>query len=202
MICLFRSFIFIDMSALILSEIPEPFMFNVLKHHKGVVKKFAARFNRQDLPEAAAILNRNMSNLMTDFYIGDLMPGRICEEIRENLISRDLYDRPGFLKWVRQVNKKFRLAGISDGSTWILLHGRDEGRYLHIHPARESLHAVRIRSLAYKTAVLLWIAGFSPDDPGFELHVNDLRGRYLGEPPLRGLQDMKNIVRIYDMLRK
>ncbi len=181
-------------------SIPAPFMFNVLKHHKGSVVEFIRQFDSSQMAEAASILNRNMSNLMTDFYIGGLSPERICEEIREDLISRHLYEKAEFLKWVRQVNKKFRLADVSDGSTWILLHGRKDGRYLHVHPARDSLHAVRIRSLAFKAAVLTIIAGFSPGDHHFEKRINQLRMEFLGEPPLRGLQDMKNIIKIYGML--
>ncbi len=185
-----------------MSSIPEPFMFNVLKHHKGAIRDFISQFDKVQMAEAASILNKNMSNLMTDFYIGELTPGRICEEISENLLSRHLYNKPEFLEWVRQVNKKFRLADISDGSTWILLHGRKDGRYLHIHPARDSRHAVRIRSLAYKTAVLTIIAGFSPEDSNFECRINELRMEFFSEPPLRGLQDMKNIIRICRLLRE
>jgi hypothetical protein len=188
------------MPDLLMPIIPVPFMFNVLKHHKGSVVAFIRQFDETQLAEAASILNRNMSNLMTDFYVGGLSPERICEEIREDLVSRHLYEKTDFLKWVKQVNKKFRLADISDGSTWILLNGRRDGRYLHIHPARDSRHAVRIRSLAFKAAVLTVIAGCSPEDSHFEKHVNQLGVEFLGEPPLRGLQDMKNIIKIYGLL--
>lgn len=182
--------------------IPEPFMFNVLKHHKAVVRDFAAGFEHHELEEAAAVLNRNMSNLMMDFYTGSLDPFRICNEIKENLVSRNLYGRPGFLRWVRQVDKKYRLSEISDGSTWILLHGRENERYLHIHPARNSRHAQRFRSLAFKTAVLMLITGVSTDARDFENQVNRLRVKYLGEPPLGGIKDMKNIRRIFELLKK
>jgi len=185
-----------------LPTIPKPFMFNVLKHHKGSVQFFADQFHEIDLVEAAAILNKNMSNLMIDFYAGSLGPERICNEIKENLISRNLYEQDDFLNWVKQVNKKFRLAEISDGSTWILLHGKDAGRYLHIHPARNSLHALRFRSLAFKTAVLMLIAGVSPIADDFEGQVNNLRMEFLEASPLGGNHDMKNIRRIFKLLAR
>ena len=184
----------------VLPIVPEPFMFNVLKHHKGSVQFFADQFHENDLAEAAAVLNKNMSNLMMDFYTGSLSPERICKEIKENLISRNLYEQTDFLQWVKQVSKKFRLAEISDGSNWILLHGKDAGRYLHVHPARDSHHALRFRSLAFKTAVLMLIAGVSPISNDFENQVNYLRMEFLDASPLAGNHDMKNIRRIFELL--
>lgn len=185
-----------------LPTIPKPFMFNVLKHHKGSVQSFAKQYHKSELSDAAAFLSRNMSNLMMDFYTGSLDTERICTEIKENLISRNLYERGEFLHWVKQVNKKFRLAEISDGSTWILLQGKDPCRYLHIHPARNSRHALRFRSLAFKTAVLMLIAGVSPKRDDFENQVNYLRTEYLGASPIGGIHGMKNIKKISELLAK
>ncbi len=186
----------------ILPTIPEPFMFNVLKHHKGSVQSFARHYSKNGLSEASAVLNINMSNLMMDFYTGSLGHESICNEIKENLISRNLYEQADFLHWVRQVNKKFRSAKISDGSTWILLLGRDKGRYLHVHPARDSRHALRFRSLAFKTAVLMLIAGVSPVANDFESQVNSLRTEFLGASPVGGIHSMKNIKRIFELLEE
>lgn len=55
----------------------------------------------------------------------------------------------------------YRLINLPDDSIWAIRLGPADGRYLHLHPARRSPHAM---------------------DPAA---ANDARRRYLGFPPVR-----------------
>jgi hypothetical protein len=184
-------------------SIPKPFLLNALKHHKGTISAFIERYgtgSQKDL-EAAARQLITLGNLVMDLYTGDLGIGDIAQNIQHYLKNKGFFDEVSYRAWIARAEKAYRIARIADGSTWTLLTGRDHGRYIHIHPARYSLHSLRIKALPLKTAVLLLIA----DDLRIEKDpvgaINRIRIEYLKESPVGDEKDVKNTLRILAALR-
>lgn len=193
------------MSAADLFEIPEPFCFNLLKHHLGYLHAFAAKhilMERRSLPEAASELVE-LGHLLTDVYTGALSPGQICTQIRRRLESEQHFPEASYLKWIDESTGRYRLVEIADNSVWTLLYSSNTKQYLHIHPARRSPHSIRVRSIALKVALLLFISGCIPQ-PKEELLVeaNHLRVHFFGESPIGKNSDLRHLRTALSLLAK
>ncbi len=106
-----------------------------------------------------------LGNLVMDLYIGGLQVDEITTEIILALKKAHVFREEEYKSWISESKKSYRTLSISDGSRWTLLWGRNDGRYIHIHPARYSRHSVRIKALPLKTAILLLLEGKGWSDP-------------------------------------
>ena len=177
-------------------EVPEPFCFNLLKHHLGYLHAFAAKHTlkeRRNLQAAASELVE-LGHLLTDVYTGPLSPGQICAQIRRRLESEQLFPKSSYLKWIDESTGRYHLVEIADNSVWTLLYSSKTKRYLHIHPARRSPHCIRVRSIALKVALLLFISGFIPrDKKELLVEANHLRVHIFGESPMGKNSDLLHL---------
>jgi hypothetical protein len=184
-------------------SIPKPFLLNALKHHKGSISAFIERYgagSHHDLEDAARQLI-TLGNLVMDLYTGDLGISEITEDIKQYLKRRGFFEEESYRAWISRAEKTYRVTKVIDGSTWTLLTGRDHGRYIHIHPARYSLHSFRIKALPLKTAVLLLIADDIRIDQNPVEAINRIRMAYLKESPIGDEKDVKNTLRVLTALR-
>ena len=177
-------------------EVPEPFCFNLLKHHLGYLHAFAAKYmlaERRTLTDAASELVQ-LGHLLTDVYTGALSPGRICAQIRRRLEPEQLFQKTSYRKWIGESTGRYRLVTIADKSVWTLLYSGNPKQYLHIHPARRSPHTTRVRSIALKVALLLFISGCIPQqEEELLVEANHLRLHFFGEPPLGKNSNLRHL---------
>ena len=182
-------------------NIAPPVLFNAIKHHRAFQINFVSA-SRHGLLSAARQNDQllKVGNSMIDLYCGGLSVAQICSEIAGQLKSMTCYERRDYLQFLNTSRKRFKLLELSDGSSWTLLIGREPQRYIHIHPSRASLHTVRVRALALKTALLLLInyemAGCENNLIGL---VNEIRGKYLRESPIKNESYAKGLKRALNL---
>jgi hypothetical protein len=140
-------------------HIPEPFMFNPLKHHLGFIKDFINNViegSDSDIQKLIKELKHIGSSVM-DVYTGPLSITIICNEIMEFLKQKNLHLHDPFSTWAGNNLADFRILSLSDGSEWTLKLHENKERYVHIFPARSSQHSFRVKSNTIKSAVLYHI---------------------------------------------
>ena len=140
-------------------QIPEPFLFNPLKHHLGFIREFINL--RLDEPDTdIRNLTRELKHLGTsvmDVYAGSLSIINICKEVEDLLEKKDILKRESFSLWIGINMNDFRIVSLSDSSQWTLKYHNNEIRYVHLFPARSSPHSFRVKSNTLKSALLYYI---------------------------------------------
>jgi hypothetical protein len=140
-------------------QIPEPFLFNPLKHHIGFIKDFI----NASIDETRADLNsvtkdlKHLGTSVMDIYTGSLSIRNICHEAEEFLQREGVLDRKPYEVWVGTKKDEYRLIRLSDSSLWTLKFHDDPERFVHIFPARNSQHSFRVKSNTLKSALIYLI---------------------------------------------
>jgi len=167
-----------------------PIIFNCWKHHAGFIAeqiKSASSGNRS-LPENIPAMLIKIGDSLFDLYTGSLTPREINEHIIFKLKKDNHYEKTGYSGWINDAKKQYRIIELPDNSLWTLRMGKLKNKYIHIHPAKYSIHTIRVRSLTLKTtiAVLIWtnIYGGTP----FELEViNNIRQKILSASRIKSV---------------
>ena len=178
-------------------KIREPIMFNPQKHHLNFIKKQVAAWKIMNWEEVMDDLNRIGNNLL-DLYYGPLSVKELITELHNWLIANGKLEKKAFLQWLGKYEyKKIRC---SDGSDWLIKKGNKPGRFIHIHPAKNSVFTIRVRATTLKTVIMLTIQNtrFQPDLYENLKQVNNLRIKYLGLSPVKSLQTDKGIMRLWN----
>ncbi len=183
------------------SELREPFLLNALKHHHGFQLEFIKRARVSEYtPDRLRRLLLPVGRLMIDLYYGELTPVAIADEVKKHLISMNHFEEVAYRRFISSAEKKYRTMALSDGSRWTLLIGREEGKYIHIHPSRGSDHSIRVRAIALKTAICLKI--FYNDHLKTRNLVeltNEVRANYLDEPPIKNEVYTRGLRRVLEL---
>jgi hypothetical protein len=183
-------------------QIPEPYLFNPLKHHLGYIRDFINLINdSRELSRQFPIIVRELKHLgtsVTDVYTGSLSVYNICREIDE-LISRE-WSRPFPAKsGPAQKSPLLIITTLSDSSEWTLKSHDNPQRFIHIFPARYSPHSFRIKSNTLKSAVLYNIIIGKDYITGEDLnYVRTL----LGLSPIKDPVDSEAISEMIEILRE
>ena len=185
------------------SQLPSPIIFNGLKHHRLIILKFIKKSKEKNYPiDTLNLAMKKIGNSMIDLYHGDLKPQDISDEIVDLLKLESNFYKDAYYKYVSSVPEKTRKLKISDGSSWILLPGTQAEKYIHIHPARASKHTIRIKSISLKTAIFIKIFY---DEQLTNLRIvalaNEIRQKYLSEPPLKNELYIKGAQRALCIMR-
>jgi hypothetical protein len=185
-------------------EIPPPVLFNSWKHHAGALRQRIAAVAEEG-PAALAQLPVQLLVIGTelmDLYTGALSPAEIAEDLLTQLRERSCIEPDAFRAWVDD-NQGYRLLTLAkDGSRWVLRHGGESDRYVHVHPGRWSPGTHRIRATVLKTAVMVLAhAGIQGGDPVDVTLINQVRRQYLGLPPLGALASSGGLRAVIDLLR-
>lgn len=167
--------------------VPHPILFNLWKHHAGYV---AAQLKQAEklgweyfAQEVKAIGNNQM-----DVYMGRLSPAEIGKEILGILQEKQLHSQEAYQNWITQTPQQFRLLTLADQSVWTMLWSPATKKYIHIHPARYSLHTLRVRGTVLKT-VIMSCAWAAVENKQIDLClINQVREEILNLSPVQQLR--------------
>jgi hypothetical protein len=138
-----------------------------------------------------------------DLYSGDYSPVKISEQILDCLHRNKIYSSDLYKDWLFKDEKDYQLLKLKDKSVWTLRIGENIERYVHIHPGRYSPQTVRVRATTLKTAIFLLCFEQLGEIKSFETEtVNNIRKKYLDEPPLKSFSTASGLGRLIDLFRK
>ena len=184
------------------SKIPEPLLFNPLKHYlpyiRDLIESSISGKSPYDPKELVRMI-RHIGNCVMDIYTGNLSRERIFQEVKSFLDSSGLNDMGKYRHWVGPRFTDYKIIVLSDSSRWTMKYQNNEAHYVHIFPARSSPHTFRIKANTLKSAILYMIIigkDFITED--------DLnRARALaGLSPVREVADTEAVTELIEILRK
>jgi hypothetical protein len=185
-------------------EIPNPVLFNVWKHHAGLLRRQIADVGR-DGPAALAALPDQlvvMGTELMDLYTGPLPPGEIASKVLALLEADGRLPAALYRPWVEENGGYRTLTFAEDGTVWVL-RVADEERYVHLHPGRWTPLTRRVRANVLKTAVLVLAhTAVHGGDPRDVKLVNRLRTEHLGLSPMREVVGDQGLGVILDLLQR
>ncbi len=194
-------------------QIPQPILFNPLKHHLGFIKDFIELNIDAPAPLKVQLLTgglpaplgggssislRHIGSTVMDIYTGKLSVSRICDEIKEYLKVHNLADIEKYSAWTGISPDSFRIITLSDDSQWTMKVHNDLKRFVHIFPARNSKYTFRVKGNTLKSA-LVYIIVIGKDMVTGE-DLNKVRP-LLGLSPVKGASDAAAIVEMIEILR-
>jgi hypothetical protein len=182
-------------------QIPEPILFNPLKHHLGFIREFVMRQADADENSSDRDLIRDLKHLgssVMDIYSGGMSVSNICNEVLDFIFYCKLTDRNPFSVWAGAKTDDYRVVPLSDGSQWTIKYHNNISRFVHIFPARGSRYSFRVKSNTLKSALLYNIKVGKDYITGDDLNrVRPL----LGLSPVRDTVDTEAIVEMIEILR-
>jgi len=105
--------------------------------------------------------------------------------------------------WLGREGKDYRLVKLKDNSIWTLRLGENPGRYVHIHPGRNSPQTIRVKATTLKTAIsILCFVQAGQIEPIETVTINEIRKKYLNEPPLKSFSTASGLGRMINLLSK
>jgi len=181
-------------------QIPEPILFNPIKHHLGFIKEFIN--HNIDLSQSDNIsLNRDIKRIgrsVMDIYTGSLQVRNICTETAEYLLQKNIAGKECFSVWAGTKKECFRIIRLSDDSQWTLKFHNNPLRFVHIFPARNSPYTFRVKSNTLKSALIYNII------IGKDLVTGDDMNKVrplLGLSPVKDPIDTEAILEMIEILR-
>jgi len=183
--------------------IPSPVNFNCWKHHAGFIKKQIKSIREiEALDELKAYLLKIGESQM-DLYLGKFSPEEISNQIITMLKREKILSLEHYKKWLFKDGKDYQLISLKDKSIWTLRLSENQKRYIHLHPGRYSPHTIRVKATTLKTAILVLCLEQVGEIKSFETEtVNNVRKKYLDEPPLKSLSKASGLIRLIDLLYK
>lgn len=181
--------------------VPLPVNFNCWKHHAGFIKKQidAVRENKELQGLKSRLLKIGESQM--DLYFGEYSPVKISEQILSSLHQNKIFEYEQYKNWLSKDGKDYQLVELKDKSIWTLRLGDDVSRYVHIHPGRYSQHTLRVKATTLKTAIFLLCFEQLGEVKSFETEgVNNIRRKYLNEPPIKSFSGASGLRRLIDLL--
>jgi hypothetical protein len=181
--------------------IPEPVLFNPLKHHLGYIREFVLAKTEGVNSNDQKLLVRELKHLGTsvmDVYTGSLPVTAICRETMFFLREKGMISKELFGNWTGKKMTDFKIISLSDGSQWTLKYNDSSQRFVHIFPARGSMHSFRVKSNTLKSALLYHILVGKDFITGDDLNrVRPL----LGLSPIKDPTDTEAITEMIEILR-
>ena len=182
-------------------QIPEPFIFNPLKHYIPYIVAFIENrvkdLYEQD-PEDLIKELKHLGTSVMDIYKGMLSLDEIFEEIKEILDQKEIITREHFAMWSGSGINSYRIVSLSDESRWTLKYHDNEKSFVHVFPARSAPHTYRVKANTLKSAILyLVLIGkdyISDDD------LNKARA-LAGLSPVNEVTDAEAITQMIEILR-
>jgi hypothetical protein len=182
-------------------QIPEPILFNPLKHHLGFIKDFViARTDIERYPSDNDLIRdlKHLGTSVMDIYSGTISVSNICNEVLQFMSEHRLSEKKQFAEWSGMDADDYRLVPLSDGSQWTVKYHNNISRFMHIFPARGSRYSFRVKSNTLKSALLYYIKVGKDYITGDDLNrVRPL----LGLSPVRDTIDTEAITEMVEILR-
>jgi hypothetical protein len=181
--------------------VPEPFQFNPLKHHLEFIRQFVEeRIASDNRTDTAVVLKelRHIGTSVMDVYSGTLGVNTILNEILLSLESQNLISELSFGEWTGKGFFDYKKILLTDGSEWALKYHNDRMRFVHMFPARESMHTFRVKANTLKSAIIYSIV-IGKDFISAE-DLNRAR-KFLGLSPVKESAEIDAIMRMIEILR-
>jgi hypothetical protein len=182
-------------------KIPEPVLFNPLKHHLGYIREFIEGAiegeGKSDQKEIIKEL-KHLGTSVMDIYTGSLQVDEICNGILAILREKKLSERLNFMEWAGKKTKDFRIITLPDNSQWMIKYYDSSRRFVHIFPARSSSHTFRVKSNTLKSALMYYI--FIGKDFITGEDLNKVRP-LLGLSPIKDPADTEAITGMIEIIR-
>lgn len=182
-------------------HIPEPLLFNPLKHYLAFIKDFVSSHSSDIKDPGLKELTRELKHLGTcvmDIYTGELSQEIIFREIEEFLKTNKIEQKEIYKEWTGNGFNDFRIISLSDSSQWTLKYHNNETRYVHIFPARSSPHSFRVKANTLKSAILYII--LIGKDYVSEDDLNTARA-LAGLSPVKEVADAEAVTEMIEILR-
>lgn len=180
-------------------QIPKPILFNCWKHHLGFIKSELESIeikSKNDIKNFAESL-KVMGDSLSDLYLGSYSPSKISGFIISDLKSKRLFAKEKFIEWLFNDEKDYKLIRLPDNSNWTIMLGKDKEKYVHIHPARYSLHTIRVKSVSLKTASIVFLRAKHFGGSPFDLStVNKVRTEFLKYSPVKNISHKNGLGKI------
>jgi hypothetical protein len=185
------------------SFVPLPIHFNCWKHHAGFIKeRIKAIHSEKDMGTLRSSLLKIGESQM-DLYLGKFSPEEISNQSIAMLKREKILSLEHYKKWLSKDGKDYQLISLKDKSIWTLRLSENQKRYIHLHPGRYSPHTIRVKATTLKTAILVLCLEQVGEIKSFETEtVNNVRKKYLDEPPLKSLSKASGLIRLIDLLYK
>lgn len=182
-------------------SIQPPVAFNRWKHHVGFIKNqiksfCAVKISEEKLRNILLVIGESQM----DIYLGKLSPQKICDEVVSKLKSAGVLAFEDYKKWLYEEGKEYKLIKISDDSIWTLRLGKQEKRYVHIHPGRYSPKTIRIKALTLKTAIAALIKYNTNIQLINTARINEVRIKILDSPPVKKVSSNSAVTKAINLL--
>lgn len=181
--------------------VPEPLLFNPLKHHLGFIREFIEKTSENARISSNNEIIKELKHIggsVMDVYSGELLVPEICDEFLCYLKTKNLFLKSRFMTWTGTGNTDFKTIYLSDGSRWVLKYYNHNERYVHFFPARMSPLTFRIKANTLKSALLYQV--FIGKDFISEEGLNTSRAM-AGLSPVKEIFDTEAITEMIEMLR-
>lgn len=181
-------------------KIPEPITYNPYKHHFTLLMEQIPCWQKLDWREVNKDLKLIGKNML-DLYLGELSVEQVCQQCVRYFSANKIVEEEQFKNWLHPA--AYRKIELADQSLWIIKKGDDANRYIHIHPAKNSVNSIRVRATTLKTVLALMVKDekLLKDINGNLAAVNKIRTDYLELSPVKTLERGKGIARLWDMFK-
>lgn len=173
-------------------DIPLPIRFNVFKHHRNYILETLKGASSELIFD----LLDPICNNYIDIYTGSLMPEDICKSVIYIMKSKRVFRYEDFIGWLTS-NKGYRQIKLEDQSEWVIRESIEAGRYIHIHPARNSPFSFRFKGSTLKTVYKLK-TNFEESIGTISLEKVNLIRKQIGLSPIKKLERTKGILNCYE----
>lgn len=182
-------------------QIPEPFLFNPVKHHLGFIKDFINFYVDNSFTDIQSLTKdiKHIGRSVMDIYTGSLSVRRIFMETEKYLKFNNIFVSESYSEWVGIKTGCFRIISLSDGSRWTLKYHNNPFKFVHIFPARNSQHTFRVKANTLKSALIYNIIIGKDLVTGDDL--NKVRP-LLGLSPVKDSLDTEAILEMIEILRE
>jgi len=181
--------------------VPPPINFNCWKHHVGFIRKQIESVKDIKDPNQLKVYLLKIGESQMDLYFGRFSSSEISDQILSALHQNKTFESEQYKNWLTKEGKNYRLVKLKDKSIWTLRLGDDVSRYVHIHPGRYSPHTVRVKATTLKTAILVLCLEKIGEIKTIETQtINQIRKRYLNEPPVKSFSRASGLRRLIDLL--
>ena len=170
------------------TNIFKPISLNCFKHHFGFIAEQLKSIKDSNDFEKFLKSMVLIGNAQTDLYIGGLSPNKISKYVMQFLQEEQILNPVIYKQWLTSKKNNYFIVSLADHSKWVLLNGKEEERYVHLHTARYSEHSIRISASSLKTAIIsVAYAQIHKLNPFDKSLINHVRNTYLDLPEIKSI---------------
>ncbi|HPC99190.1 MAG TPA: hypothetical protein P5257_02735 [Bacteroidales bacterium] len=182
------------------TDLPAPVLFNPFKHHLGYIR-YVAGLQQESVAMGKKEFCRFLQHIggsVTDVYTGSFGWIEICRLVISILGSENHLSSEDFLRWTGEKPDDFKTISLPDNSSWVVKYHRHKERWVHLFPARQSLHTLRVKANTLKSAILYH--AFVGKDFITSDSLNEARA-ICGLSPVKSVSETEAIYTMIEILR-